>query len=60
MEVVRYIFFAKNSQNKIFVSGFNDCGQLGTGDTERSVIPQEINSQYSTIWGDVIYCRSKR
>ena len=45
-------FFAKNSQNQIFVTGSNNHGQLGTGDTQRPVsIPAEINSQYSTIWG---------
>ena len=46
-----YHFFAKNSQNQIFVTGLNDCGQLGTGDTAPTSIPNEINSQYSTIWG---------
>ena len=25
-------FLGKNSQNQIFVTGANDCGQLGTGD----------------------------
>ena len=45
-------FFAKNSQNQIFAMGNNDRGQLGTGDTQSVSIPIEINSQYSTIWGD--------
>ena len=45
-------FCAKNSQNQIFVSGNNYFGQLGTGDTKSSSILKEINSQYSTIWGE--------
>ena len=53
-------FFAKSSQNQIFVTGRNDFGQLGTGDTQRSVsIPKKINSQYSTIWGDEFHSRAK-
>ena len=54
-------FIAKNSQNQIFVAGNNTCGQLGTGDTQRSVsIPKEINSQYFPIWGEnKIICRAK-
>ena len=42
---------AKNSQNQIFATGNNDCGQLGTGDTQSVSITREINSQYFTIWG---------
>ena len=50
----------KNSQNQIFASGYNDFGQLGTGDSESVSIPKEINSQYSTIWRDeVFYTRAK-
>ena len=45
-------FFAKNSQNQIFVTGNNDFGQLGTGNTESVSIPKEINSRYSSIWGN--------
>ena len=54
-------FLAKNSQNQIFVTGYNSSGQLGTGDTRsRSVlIPKEIDSQYSTIWGDIFHSRAK-
>ena len=52
-------FIAKNSQNQIFVSGNNNCGQLGTGDTQSISIPREINSQYSTIWRDEFYTRAK-
>ena len=52
-------FFAKNSQNQIFVTGNNAFGQLGTGDSESVSIPKEINSQYSTIWRDEFYTRAK-
>ena len=52
-------FFAKNSQNQIFATGSNDCGQLGTGDTESVSIPKEINSQYSNIWRDEFRTRAK-
>ena len=44
-------FLAKNSQNQIFVIGYNSNGQLGTGDAQSVLTPKEINSQYSTIWG---------
>ena len=52
-------FIAKNSQNQIFVTGNNNHGQLGTGDTESVSIPKEINSQYSTIWRNEFYSRAK-
>ena len=52
-------FFAKNSQNQIFVTGKNDCGQLGTGNTTGDTRLKEINSQYSTIWRDEFYSRAK-
>ena len=52
-------FIAKNSQNQIFASGRNHCGQLGTGDNQSVSIPKEINSQYSTIWKDEFYTRAK-
>ena len=48
-------FLPKNSQNQIFVAGGNSRGQLGTGDTQSLSIPKEMNSQYSTIWGDVVH-----
>ena len=51
MDLAGSIFLAKNSQNKIFVTGSNSYGQLGTGDTQSLSILKEINSQYSTIWG---------
>ena len=49
----------KTSQNQIFVTGMNNYGQLGTGDTQSYSIPEEINSQYSTIWRDEFYTRAK-
>ena len=52
-------FLAKNSQNQIFATGNNDCGQLGTGDTQAVSILKEINSQYSNIWRDEFYTRAK-
>ena len=57
-----YHFIAKNSQDQIFTSGYNSHGQLGTGDTQSPFISilKEINSQYSTIWGDeVVHTRAK-
>ena len=52
-------FFAKNSQNQIFVTGYNAYGQLGTGDAQSASIPRKIKSQYSTIWRDERYTRAK-
>ena len=54
-------FFTKNSQNQIFIIVRNDFKQLGTGNTQRSIVstPQEINPQYSTIWRDEVYIRAK-
>ena len=54
-------FLAKNSQNQIFVTGFNAHGQLGTGTgyIEAVSIPEEIDSKYSTIWRDEFYTRAK-
>ena len=51
--------WAKNSQNQIFVTGRNDYGQLGTVDTQSLLIPKEIDSQYSPIWGDEIRMASE-
>ena len=50
-------FFAKNSQNQIFVTGRNYRGQLGTGDTQSISFPKEIN--YSTIWRNQFPTRAK-
>ena len=52
-------FFTKNTQNQIFVTGGNDYGQLGTGDTESLSILKEIDSQYSTIWRHELNSRAK-
>ena len=52
-------FFAKNSQNQIFVTGNNDYGQLGTGDTQSFSIPTKINAQYCNIWRDEFHTRAK-
>ena len=51
----------KNSQNQIFGIGYNNFGQLGTGDTQSvsTSIPKEMDSQYSTIWKDERYSRAK-
>ena len=50
-------FFAKNSQNQIFVTGYNGSGQLGTGDTDTQSVStlKELNSRYFTIWGSNDY-----
>ena len=45
-------FLFKDSQNKIFATGNNDGLQLGTMDVEQTSIPVEIDSQFSTIWGE--------
>ena len=52
-------FFVKNSQKKIFATGNNANGQLGTGDTQSVSIPKEIGSQYSTIWREEFHTRVK-
>ena len=55
-------FFAKDCQNKIFVTGNNCYGQLGTGNTVSSAIPTEIYSDCllsQNIWGDSLKSRAK-
>ena len=52
-------FFSKSSSNQIFTTGANNFGQLGTGDTQSTQIPKELNSQYSTIWRDELKSRAK-
>ena len=44
-------FIAKNSQNQIFVNGYNDYGQLGTGDTsnDSQITPSLILNLPSNI-----------
>ena len=55
-----YHFIAKNSQNQLFITGYNHYGQLGPGDNQSISIPTEINPQYSAIWGDeVVHTRAK-
>ena len=54
-----YHFFVKNSQNQIFVNGFNNHGQLGTGDRMSYSKPTEINSQFSAIWRNEFHTRAK-
>ena len=49
-----YHFLAKDSQNKIFVIGYNNYGQLGTGNNQSLSSAQEIDSQYFPIWGERI------
>ena len=44
-------FLVQDSQNKIFVMGYNSYGQLGTGNNQSLSRPQEIDSQYFSIWG---------
>ena len=50
-------FFAKNSQNQIFVTGKNE--QLVSTESQSVSIPTEIDSQYSTIWRDEFCTRAK-
>ena len=54
-------FLAQDSQNTIFGAGFNNYGQLGASNTEfiSVSIPQEMNVQYLTIWGDVLHSKAK-
>ena len=57
---IGYHFLAKTSQNQIFITGSNDNGQLGTGDTQNVSILKDIrNSQYSNIWRDEFHTRAK-
>ena len=52
-------FLAKDLENKIFVVGYNDFGQLGTGNKKPIFTPQEMKSKYFTIWGDMLQTRAK-
>ena len=53
-------FLAKDSQNKIYVTGCNMYRQLGIGkNVESTLSPQEMNSQYFEIWGDILISRAK-
>ena len=44
-------FFAKDSRNKIFVTGYNYYNQLGSENTEQVLISKELDPQYLPIWG---------
>ena len=52
-------FIAKNSQNRIFVTGNNAYVQLGTGKAKSVSIPKKIKSNYSFIWGESHISRAK-
>ena len=53
-------FLAKDSQNKIFVAGYNLFGQLGTENSTSITKLEEMNSKYFPIWGEPqIICRAK-
>ena len=45
-------FLAKDSQGKIFATGYNNKGQLGTGNAKSLLTPKEISPQYFSIWGE--------
>ena len=45
-------FLIKNFDNQIFVGGNNFSGQLGTGETLSQPKYREMNSCYSSIWGN--------
>ena len=52
-------FLAKDFQDKIFAVGYNANGQLGIGNNTTISIPQELDPQYSTIWGGCPISRAK-
>ena len=52
-------FFAKDSQNTIFVTGYNLHGQLGVGDKNSLSIPKEMDPGYFIIWGYPTNIRAK-
>lgn len=52
------VILFKDSQNKIFVTGNNSYGQLGTG-KYLVTKPSEMNSQYFTIWRNNIHPPAK-
>ena len=51
-------FFAKDSQNSVFVSGSNGYRQLGI-ELDANAFPKEINSEYFSIWGEGIKSKAK-
>ena len=52
-------FLAKDSQNTIFVSGYNVYGQLGNKKPVVITTPKEINSEYFSIWGEPSKSKAK-
>ena len=52
-------FLCSDSQNKIFVMGYNANGELGTGNVNSLSLPTELNSKYSKIWEESIKSRAK-
>ena len=50
-------FFAKDSQNTIFVTGSNYSGQLGVTHAKTFSIPEKVS--YSSIWGEVVKSKAK-
>ena len=50
----------KDAQNNIFVMGNNGLGQLGLGNTLEVSTPQQLNTDYSQIWGDVEFGNMNR
>ena len=51
-------FLAQNFENKIYIGGNNTTGQLGNGYTGTN-IDQEMNSNYSSIWGNTQSVRNR-
>ena len=51
-------FLAQDSENKIFVMGRNDYGQLAVENKEVK-IPEEMDPGYFTIWGSVPVTKAK-
>ena len=50
-----YHFFARNKENKAFILGSNNNGQLGIENVNSISIPQELDTTYSEdIWGSSI------
>ena len=53
-------FLAKDSQNKIFVTGSNIYGQLGSVDlAEKTYVPKEMDPKHFNIWGNLLKSRAK-
>ena len=50
----------KDTKNNIFVMGNNGLGQLGLGNTLDVETPQQLNTDYSEIWGDEEFANMNR